>query len=117
MVADIKDNAGNLLGHVDDKEIKDAHFEIIGYDRDKDIPVTNEVFKWDPKTNTYKTINESIVFKKISERFGIKENFLKLELSRREKVLGSAVERNIENYSDYANIIIFHLNSLNLRVD
>jgi len=80
-------------------------YEIVGYDRKENRPIINEVFKWDPSTDTYKAVSPSIVFKRISEQYGVKEDFLKLELSRREKILNWVVEHDITNYKDFAKIV------------
>ena len=80
-------------------------FEIIGFDRERDIPITNEVFRWDPKTDTYMEVNPSIVMRKISETYGIRENVLKSEISDRLKMIKWAIENNISDYRDFTRII------------
>ena len=79
-------------------------FEILGFDRKKNFPIVNEIFRWNPNNDSYETINPSIVLKRISQQHGIKEEYLQQELSRRIKILEWMVEKNIEDYRDVAKI-------------
>jgi flagellar protein FlaI len=79
-------------------------YEIYGFDRKKNFPMVNEVFKWNPKNDIYEAVNPSIVLRRISQQYGIKEQYLQQEISRRMKVLEWMVEKNIEDYRDVAKV-------------
>jgi len=80
-------------------------FEIIGFDRGKGFPIVNEVFRWNAFNDSYESINPSMVLKKISNQYGVTENYLQSEISRRMKVINWMVDAGIEDYIDVAKII------------
>lgn len=79
-------------------------FEVYGFDREKNFPLVNEVFRWNPVKDTYDAINPSMVLKRISTQYGIREDTLQREISRRVKILSWMVKRNITDYRDVAKI-------------
>jgi len=79
-------------------------YEILGFDRKKNFPIVNEVFRWNPEKDSYETVNPSIVLKRISQQHGIKQEYLQQEISRRIKILDWMVEKNITDYRDVAKI-------------
>jgi len=80
-------------------------YEITGFDREKNIPLVNLVFKWNAVSDKYDIVNKSTVLKKISEQYGISEAFLQREISRRVKIINWMKEKNILDYVDVAKII------------
>jgi len=80
-------------------------YEVIGFDRGKNIPLVNELFRWNPHTDKYDVINKSTVLKKISNQFGIPEGFLQKEVSKRTKLINWMIEKKIFDYVDVAKII------------
>jgi len=79
-------------------------YEILGFNRKKNFPIVNELFRWDPNNDTYEAVNPSFVLKRISQQHGIKQEYLQQELSRRIKILEWMVEKNIEDYRDVSKI-------------
>lgn len=57
-----------------------------------------------PNNDSYEAINPSVVLKRISQQYGIREQYLQQEISRRIKILEWMVERNIEDYINVAKI-------------
>ena len=80
-------------------------YEVLGFDREKNFPLVNEIFKWNPTGDTYETVNPSFVLKKISQQYGIREEVLQREISQRIKVINWMFERDIEDYINVAKII------------
>jgi flagellar protein FlaI len=80
-------------------------FEIIGFDRQKNFPIVNEIFKWNAVKDSYDTINPSLILRKISQQYGISEQYLQKEISQRMKVMNWMVEGEIEDYLDVAKVI------------
>jgi flagellar protein FlaI len=80
-------------------------FEIIGFDREKGLPITNEVFRWDPTTDTFVTVKPSIMLKRVSQQYAVSEALLRRELAQRAKVLDWMAAQDITDYRDIARII------------
>jgi len=72
--------------------------EIAGIDEETGDFLLNDVFKWDPVTDTYKFSGKSILFDKIRDKFGISHEQIKYELSRRKTALEWMVENNIHEH-------------------
>ncbi|MBN2202927.1 MAG: type II/IV secretion system ATPase subunit [Candidatus Aenigmarchaeota archaeon] len=80
-------------------------YEVLGFDRDKNIPIVNEVFKWDPVNDGYKQVNKSNVLEKISMQFGIKQSAIDKQIENRTRVMKWMVDNKISDYIDVAKII------------
>lgn len=80
-------------------------FEIIGFDREKNFPIVNEIFKWNALKDSYDNPNPSLILKKISQQYGIGEQILQKEISNRMKILNWMYENNIDDYLDVAKVI------------
>ncbi len=80
-------------------------FEIVGFDRDKNVPITNEVFRWNAAPDRYDVINPSIVLKRISNQVGIPVENLQKEMADRTRILDWMLDRNITNFNDFANMV------------
>jgi flagellar protein FlaI len=86
-------------------------YEILGYDRNKNFPIINEVFKWKASNDTFEAVNPSIVLKKISQQYGISEQILQKEISNRMKILNWMYDNNIEDFEDVSKVIrVFYSN-------
>ncbi|MEM5778601.1 MAG: type II/IV secretion system ATPase subunit [Candidatus Aenigmatarchaeota archaeon] len=82
-----------------------AIYEILGFDREKNFPIINEIFRWKASNDTFEAVNPSVVLKKISQQYGISEQILQKEISNRIKILNWMYENNIENYLDVSKVI------------
>ncbi len=80
-------------------------YEVIGFDREKNMPVVNQVFKWDPETDKYVEVNKSITLDRISKQFGVPSNYLQREITQRSKVLDWMFKNSITNFKDVAKLI------------
>ena len=80
-------------------------YEITGFDRAANVPIINQIFKWNPTNDKYETVNPSFVLKKIVEQYGISEAVLLSEIAQRTKIIEWMVENNIDNYKDVARIM------------
>ena len=80
-------------------------YEITGFDRDKNIPTVNEVYRWNSLTDKFDPINPSTVLEKITNQYGIPKEKLKVEMQNRMKVIEWMLENKIEDYIDVAKII------------
>ncbi len=80
-------------------------FEVVGYNREKNLPIFNEVFRWDASTDTFVTVNPSVVLKRIAEQYGLSPEAIKKELGFKMKILEWMVEKDITDYKVFASII------------
>jgi len=80
-------------------------YEVLGFDREKNFPIVNEIFKWKASNDTFEAVNPSIVLKKISQQYGIGEQILQKEISNRIKVLNWLEDNNIDDYLDVSKVI------------
>ncbi|MFH0929579.1 MAG: type II/IV secretion system ATPase subunit [Candidatus Aenigmatarchaeota archaeon] len=80
-------------------------YEVLGFDREKNVPLVNEVYSWDPLSDTYKKVNKSNVIEKISLQFGIAKSSLDMEIANRTKIMQWMVENKVDDYIDVAKII------------
>lgn len=82
--------------------------EIIDFDEKNNVPVYNIVYKWDPKTDKFMVVNNSIALKKISEYFGIKETEIQREIERRMAIIDWMKDNNITDYRDVHKIFLLY---------
>jgi len=80
-------------------------YEILGFDREKNIPIVNELYKWNSLTDKHDQVNPSRVLERITEQYGVPKETLKREIENRLKVISWMVESKIEDYVDVAKII------------
>jgi len=79
--------------------------EIVGLDpRTKDI-LTNQVYKWDPKSDSFFYSGRSYVLQRAMEKTGLNESEVQAELQRRKMVLEWMVKNQIRRYTDVAGLI------------
>jgi len=72
--------------------------EVLGVDKITSAPITNEIFRWDPKLDKYVIVNKSRVLEKISDATGLNEKAIRDELKMRYKILKWMADKNITDY-------------------
>lgn len=80
-------------------------YEVTGFDREKNIPLVNELYRWNAMTDKYEKVSKSIVIDKISSQFGIPKQHLLKEIENRTKVMNWMVDNKIDDYIDVSKII------------
>jgi flagellar protein FlaI len=79
--------------------------EIVGLDpRTKDI-LTNQVYKWDARSDSFSYLGRSYVLQRAMEKTGLREPEVQAELQRRKMVLEWMVKNKIRRYTDVAGLI------------
>ncbi len=76
--------------------------EVVGFDRKNNIPITNEVFRWNPIGDRFETVNPSIALKKISDTAGLNETAIQKDIGKRIKILNWLTEKNFTDYRIFA---------------
>ncbi len=79
--------------------------EIVGIDPvTKDI-LTNEVFKWDPRTDSFAYSGRSYVLEKLAKRHGVTFDAAMKELESRKKLIEWMAKNQVRDYKDVVEII------------
>jgi flagellar protein FlaI len=79
--------------------------EIVGLDRATQEILTNEVYKWDAKSDSFECLGHSHILECIMKKVGLDEKEVQEELQRRKIVLEWMVKSKIRRYTDVAGII------------
>ncbi|KHO47580.1 MAG: hypothetical protein QT00_C0002G0234 [archaeon GW2011_AR5] len=84
--------------------------EVAGFDNEAKVPITNEVFNWEAKSDDFKTMNTSALLKKVSGITGLDDAQIAKELEQRAKVIKWLVKKDITDYRKIASVIgMFYL--------
>ncbi len=74
--------------------------EIVGFPKGEKMPLTNQIFKWDPFKDVFEIGEKSVVLKRISQTTGLSEKEVIEEFQRRVAILKWMKEKNIISYKD-----------------
>ncbi len=84
--------------------------EVVGYDQENKVPITNETIKWEAKDDIFKCVEKSVILKKIAGNTGLTDDDIKKEIENRAKVIKWMVGKNITDYRKIASVIsMFYL--------
>ncbi|NQE04839.1 hypothetical protein C5S32_03115 [ANME-1 cluster archaeon GoMg1] len=79
--------------------------EILELDFEKGDLITNQVFRWDAGSDTFRYTGRSFLFDKLRDEFGVSEEYLTKELKDRANLLDWMQENRISDYKAVAEII------------
>jgi flagellar protein FlaI len=79
--------------------------EIVELDPKKKDIVTEEIFHWNPKSDTFVFLEHSTILERQLKKLDIEEEKIKAELNQREIILEWMVRKGIRRYMDVANVI------------
>ncbi len=79
--------------------------EIVGTDPVTNELITNKLFAWNPKEDTFTFFGRSYTLEEISENTGMSEKDIWDEIERRKTVLRWMVKKRISNYLDVGGLI------------
>jgi flagellar protein FlaI len=79
--------------------------EMVGLDLETKDFVTNDVFQWNAKTDSFAYSGHSHILEKNMKKFGLEEGEVRKEILRRKMVLEWMAKNNIRRYTDVANVI------------
>jgi len=82
-----------------------ATTEVLELDQEKACILTDEVFTWNPKFDTFSFSGQSTLLQRHMKRFGVTEEEVKRELNRRQTVLDWMTRQGIRRYTEVANVI------------
>ncbi|MDY6964433.1 MAG: type II/IV secretion system ATPase subunit [Halobacteriota archaeon] len=96
-----------IMTYVGGKRVRRAQsiVEFLGFEPGSDDIRINEVFRWDPVSDTYERPSESYILRDIMEQRGWSWDELDMELLNRHKILEYMVEREIRNYKDFSSVV------------
>ena len=67
--------------------------------------MTNDVYKWDPRSDQFTFSGRSYLLDRIAKESGFTPEYIKEELTRRKTVLNWMVKKNIRTYRDVGNVV------------
>ncbi|MFB6075667.1 MAG: type II/IV secretion system ATPase subunit [Candidatus Aenigmatarchaeota archaeon] len=85
--------------------------EVEKYDREKQKPMVNQIFQWNPKNRKFEPTAGSILMKKISDERGIDAKELKDEIIDRAKVIEWMKSESITDYRQVSRVIKSYYNN------
>lgn len=80
--------------------------EMIGWDEKKKDFIIQEIFRWDPQTDTYKVTSRSPLLDKIASQWGYTKKEIDQELDMRKTILDYMVRRNIRSYEEVSKLVL-----------
>lgn len=80
--------------------------EVVGLDEKSGEVLLNDVFNWNPSTDTHVFSGRSILFDKISERYGVTQEEISYELNKRKTSIEWMAKNNIRKHEDVSNTIM-----------
>src|SRR6266576_3694258 len=85
--------------------------EVVGLDPTTKDVLTNDVFKWNPKSDTFVFYGRSYVLENIMKRHGFKHEEVMEELNNRRMVIEWMVRNNVRDFKDVVEVIrAYYLN-------
>ncbi|MBC7081353.1 MAG: type II/IV secretion system ATPase subunit [Thermoplasmatales archaeon] len=79
--------------------------EVVGIDPTTDDLLTNDVFRWNPRKDSFDYYGKGHVMDRIAEQRNWSDRELNEEFNRRVEVIKWMVERGIKNYIDFGSIV------------
>jgi flagellar protein FlaI len=79
--------------------------EVLGIDPSSGELDLNDVFRWDPRTDTFGYSGRSHTIERLAERAGVSMDVVQEEMRHRKTVLDYMVKRNIRRYQDVGAMI------------
>jgi len=80
--------------------------EIAGVDHNSKKIIFNDVFKWDPETDTHQQTGKSLILEKISTDIGEPLEQITLEINKRKNVIDWMIRNDIRKHKDVASTIM-----------
>jgi len=79
--------------------------EVLGLQpKSRDI-LTNEVYRWDPRSDTFASVTRSSILEKVRKKNGLTKEEVEQDVLRKKTVLEWMVKNNIRRHTDVANVI------------
>ena len=79
--------------------------DVLGIDPSSGEVDLNDVFKWDPRTDSFTYSGRSHTIERLAERSGVTREAVQEEMQRRKTVLEYMVKKNIRRYADVGAVI------------
>ena len=79
--------------------------EVLGVDPSSGELDLNDVYKWDPRTDSFNYSGRSHTIERLAERAGLQLDLVQEEIRRRKTVLEYMVKKDIRRYSDVGAVI------------
>jgi flagellar protein FlaI len=79
--------------------------EIVGLDPHTHEILTNEVFRWVPKDDSFKFSGVSYILERIQVEKGISPDEMRIEIENRVEIIKYMIKRNVRNFKDVGRLV------------
>ncbi len=80
--------------------------EMLGWDKQKNDFATQEIFRWDTKTDTYLKVARSPLLDRIADQWGYSHEEIDQELQMRQTILEYMVRKHIRSYEEVSKLVL-----------
>jgi flagellar protein FlaI len=80
--------------------------EMIGWDKEKNDFVVQEIFRWDTQTDTYVKSARSPLLDRIAAQWGYSKEVIDEELHIRQTILDYMVRKHIRSYEEVSKLVL-----------
>jgi flagellar protein FlaI len=80
--------------------------EMLGWDKEKNDFATQEIFRWDTKTDTYLKVARSPLLDRIAAQWGYSLEEIDQELQMRQTILEYMVRKHIRSYEEVSKLVL-----------
>ena len=79
---------------------------MVGWDKRKNDFATQEIFRWDTKTDTYQKVARSPLLDRIADQWGYSHEEIDQELQMRQTILEFMVRKHIRSYEQVSKLVL-----------
>ena len=86
-------------------------FEVVGFDKAKNYPRVNFLFRWNSREDTFESVEKSLLLRKVAELTGMSDEDIEDSIKKRALVLEWMLSRNIRDYRKVGKVLSFFYTS------
>jgi flagellar protein FlaI len=80
--------------------------EMVGWDKQKNDFIVQEIFRWDPASDTYQKTGRSPLLDRIAVQWGYTNEEIDQELEMRKTILEYMVRKNVRSYEEVSKLVL-----------
>jgi archaeal flagellar protein FlaI len=80
--------------------------EMVGWDKQKNDFIIQDIFRWNPEKDVYLTISRSPLIQKICQQWGYSEEEIDQELKIRKTILEYMVRKHVRSYQEVSKLVL-----------
>jgi flagellar protein FlaI len=79
---------------------------MVGWDKQKNDFIVQEIFRWDPASDTYQKTGRSPLLDRIAVQWGYTNEEIDQELEMRKTILEYMVRKNVRSYEEVSKLVL-----------